>query len=199
MKALNKDAQNLRTIYSENDVDRIENEILRSGEGNGSGSGSGGNSGTETISKSETINVNCSYGSDCVWSGTCTCSATLQKMQGGTNPDGSPLFSYNVQSASYIFSLTGKTKKIIVHYIENGEEKTKEESFTPPTLSKESPLVMGSINSAYYKVDENITYVDPRTNQTITLKVTYRSNAVLSDQSTDNVYFTPSVTVSNVS
>ena len=27
MKALNKDAQNLRTIYSKNDVDRIENEI----------------------------------------------------------------------------------------------------------------------------------------------------------------------------
>ncbi len=41
MKALNKDALNLRTIYSKNDVDRIENEILRSGEGSGSGLGSG--------------------------------------------------------------------------------------------------------------------------------------------------------------
>ena len=40
MKALNKDAQNLRTIYSENDVDRIENEILYGCQGsNGSGSG----------------------------------------------------------------------------------------------------------------------------------------------------------------
>ncbi len=41
MKELNKGAQSLRTIYSENDVDRIENEILRGGEGSGSGSGSG--------------------------------------------------------------------------------------------------------------------------------------------------------------
>ena len=41
MKELNKDAQNLRTIYSENDVDRIENEVLRGGEGSGSDSGSG--------------------------------------------------------------------------------------------------------------------------------------------------------------
>lgn len=46
MKALNKDAQNLRTIYSENDVDRIENEILSGGEGSGSGSGSAGESGS---------------------------------------------------------------------------------------------------------------------------------------------------------
>ena len=41
MKALNKDAQNLRTIYSEKDVDRIEDEILRGGEGSNNGSGSG--------------------------------------------------------------------------------------------------------------------------------------------------------------
>ena len=49
MKALNKDAQNLRTIYSENDVDRIENEILSGGEesGSGLGSGSGLNSGSD--------------------------------------------------------------------------------------------------------------------------------------------------------
>ena len=46
MKALNKDAQNLRTIYSENDVDRLENEILSGGEGSGSGSGSAGESGS---------------------------------------------------------------------------------------------------------------------------------------------------------
>lgn len=36
MKALNKDTQDLRTIYCENDVDRIENEILSGGEGSGS-------------------------------------------------------------------------------------------------------------------------------------------------------------------
>ena len=48
MKALNKDAQNLRTIYSENDVDRIENEILSGGEGSGSGSGSGSGGNNET-------------------------------------------------------------------------------------------------------------------------------------------------------
>ena len=46
MKALNKDAQNLRTIYSENDVDRLENEILSGGEGSGSGSDSGSGSGS---------------------------------------------------------------------------------------------------------------------------------------------------------
>ena len=40
MKALNKDAQNLRTIYSEEDVDVLENEILYGCQGsNGSGSG----------------------------------------------------------------------------------------------------------------------------------------------------------------
>ena len=48
MKTLNKDAQNLRTIYSENDVDRIENEILSGGEGSGSGSGSGSTFGSLT-------------------------------------------------------------------------------------------------------------------------------------------------------
>ncbi len=33
----------MRTIYSEKDVDRIEDEVLRGGEGSGSGSGSGSN------------------------------------------------------------------------------------------------------------------------------------------------------------
>ena len=37
MKTINTDAQKLRMIYNEKDVDRIENEILRGGEGSGSG------------------------------------------------------------------------------------------------------------------------------------------------------------------
>ena len=44
MKALNKDAQNLRTIYSEEDVDVLENEIMSCGDGSDSGSGSGSGS-----------------------------------------------------------------------------------------------------------------------------------------------------------
>lgn len=64
MKALNKDAQNLRTIYSENDVDRIENEILRSGEGSGSGSGSGSSSGSGSDPAGTRITI--SAGSDSV-------------------------------------------------------------------------------------------------------------------------------------
>ena len=49
MKTINTDAQNLRTMYSEKDVDRIEDEILRGGEGsdNGSGSGSGSMAGSK--------------------------------------------------------------------------------------------------------------------------------------------------------
>ncbi len=186
-------------ITSEKDVDRIEDEILRGGEGSGSGSESGGDSGTETIQKNESITVNCNYGSDCVWLGTCACVATLQKVQSGTNPDGSPLFSYIIQSASYNFTLVGKTKKIIVHYTENGEDKTREVLFTPPSLSKSSSNVEGHIISAYYEADENVSYVNPRTNQTITFKVTYNANAYLSDPLTDNVYFMAYVTASNVS
>lgn len=41
-----KNDDKLVMITSENDVDRIENEILRSGEGSGNGSGSGGGSGS---------------------------------------------------------------------------------------------------------------------------------------------------------
>ena len=62
MKALNKDAQNLRTIYSENDVDRIENEILRGEEGSGSGSGSGSSSGSGSDHAGTRITI--SAGSD---------------------------------------------------------------------------------------------------------------------------------------
>ena len=167
----------VKTIQSENDVDRLEIGGLRSGSGSGSGIGNGEGSGSggsgevtiEEICKDKAVHFECSLDNTdghCQWSGIAAILCTIEKINQSDNT-----FYCRIKTFSVSFSLEGKPKDVPV------EGQTTPIRVVAPDVVLQNPELRIAYNSASASGEKSGIFTDASNGSTKRFRVTFSASA----------------------